>query len=88
MTFGGTGEFKNAGFVMLKRLKLSYPQIIDTKHLRGSIIEHWIETVGIVQAMYNSGIRYISSVERYQKNKYLELQDQLALIHPLDRMIA
>ena len=88
VTYGNGKKMQNACVRMLKRLKYDYPQVQDSIHLRSSIISHWQQTNGIIQAMQKAGMRYVSSLERFQTNKYVELQDQLRKIHPLDMLEA
>jgi hypothetical protein len=39
-----------------------------------------------MEAMVKAGHRYVSSTQRYQTNKYEELQDQLKAKHPLENI--
>jgi integrase/recombinase XerD len=84
----GDGELlHNAISRMLKGLRLEHPQIIDLKHIRGSVITNWEKEEGIIEAMIKAGHRYVSSTQRYQTNKYEELQGLLKNLHPLKHMV-
>jgi integrase/recombinase XerD len=83
----GVGEgLNNVATALLKNIKRNFPQIIDFRHIRTSVITHWEKQDGIIEAMQKAGHRYISSTQRYQTNKYEELQEQLKNMHPLERM--
>lgn len=83
----GSSENLNGLFqILIKEIKRKYPQMIDFRHLRASVITHWEQQEGIIEAMYKAGHRYISSTDRYRTDKYDELQKQLINIHPLENM--
>ena len=69
-----------------KQIKRKYPQMIDFKHLRASVITHWQEDEGIIEAMYKAGHRYVTSTERYKTSKFDGLQKLLVNMHPLELM--
>ncbi len=83
----GSGEqLNNTLAILLRQLKKDFPQIENLLHIRGSVITNWQKQEGIMEAMVKAGHRYISSTQRYQTNKYEELQEQLKSIHPLEKM--
>lgn len=83
----GTGDYlHNSITLLLKDLKRNFPQVEDLRHIRGSVITNWQKNEGIMEAMVKAGHRYISSTQRYQTNKYEELQDQLKTLHPLEKL--
>jgi integrase/recombinase XerD len=83
----GTGSrLDNALTLLLKKLRKQFPQIIDLKHIRGSVISNWDKEEGIVEAMTKAGHRYISSTTRFQTGKYDELKEELKTLHPLENL--
>ncbi len=54
--------------------------------LRESRISLWIKESGTRKAQYLSGIKYASSLERYQTKDIEKLRQKLAVIHPMGRM--
>ena len=83
---GSSEQMNNATNGLLYKLKKAFPQIENLIHIRGSVITHWQKQEGIMEAMVKAGHRYISSTQRYQTNKYEELQDQLKSKHPLESL--
>ena len=84
----GAGErLTNVTAKILKEVRLNHPQVIDLKHIRGSVITHWEKQEGIIEAMVKAGHRYVTSTARYQTHKYDELQERLKNLHPLERMV-
>jgi len=71
---------------MVIQLREQFPQVKNLHHIRGSVITHWQKQEGVMEAMVKAGHRYVSSTQRYQTNKYEELQDQLKTMHPLEGM--
>jgi integrase/recombinase XerD len=71
---------------LLVSLRRTFPQLKDLKHIRGSVITHWQDEDGLMEAMVKAGHRYVSSTERYRTTRYEELQDQLKSLHPLENM--
>lgn len=55
----------------------------DLPQLRKSRIALWIKQYGLRKAQYLSGLRCISSVERYQKMDLDDLSKQIEKFHPL-----
>lgn len=83
----GTGQYlENSVTGMLGKLKKAFPQIENLQHIRGSVITNWQKNEGIMEAMEKAGHRYVTSTQRYQTNKYEELQEQLKSVHPLESM--
>ena len=81
----GSGEHLNNSITkILAQLKKEFPQVKNLLHIRGSVITEWQKQEGIVEAMTKAGHRYVSSTQRYQTNKYEELQSQLKTKHPLE----
>ncbi|MBA3706135.1 MAG: hypothetical protein H0W84_09620, partial [Bacteroidetes bacterium] len=71
---------------ILRVLKINFPQVIDLRHIRSSVITNCEKQEGVIEAMYKAGHRYISSTTRYQTGEYEELQDELKAKHPLETM--
>jgi integrase/recombinase XerD len=83
----GTGKYlNNAVCNIINEFKIKYPQIVNLRHIRGSVITNWEKEQGIIEAMTKAGHRYISSTQRYQTGKYEELQDLLKTKHPMESL--
>lgn len=79
----GPGLQNRLGQVMKKLRKLN-PKVRTAKHLRGSLIVHWIKTYHLRQAQYLAGHKNIVSTELYQQTDIEDLQEQLKKHHPLN----
>jgi integrase/recombinase XerD len=53
--------------------------------LRQSRIAIWIKQYGLRKAQYMAGYRSVASVELYQINDITDLQEQIKLLHPLNK---
>jgi site-specific recombinase XerD len=86
LSCGEGNALHNSIAKLVYKLKRDFPYIEDLRHIRGSVITNWQKQEGIIEAMQKAGHRYVSSTERYQTNKYEELQELLKSIHPLESM--
>ena len=69
-----------------KRLKNQYSFYKSFTHLRESRISIWVAKYSLIDAQYFSGIKYLSSMERYDRSDYKELQYKLEKSHPINNM--
>lgn len=81
-----SNNIDNLHFRIIKFLRKDFPQIKAARHLRSSVIVNWINDSGVMEALYNSGMRYVTSLDRYQTTDYDELEDILRTLHPLESM--
>lgn len=88
MSKGSGRRIDNALARLLDQIRKEFPQVEDFIHLRTSVITHWEKEDGIIEAKVKAGHRYVSSTERYQTDKLDELQKQLLVFHPLEKLIA
>lgn len=86
LSSGAGNKINNALTILLRELKLNFPQIEDFTHLRTSVIEQWEKEDGIIEAKMKAGHRYVSSTARYQIDNYDELQEELIRMHPIENM--
>jgi integrase/recombinase XerD len=68
---------------IVKRLKEKYPEIVNPRHIRSSVIMNWLKKQHIRQVQYLSGHRRVSSTERYKKEDLHDLSQQLSKYHPI-----
>jgi integrase len=86
LAYGSSDSMSNAINILLKKLRLQFPQIHDLRHIRASVITHWQTEKGTIEAMYQSDHRYASSTKRYDLTPLKELQDQLQRFHPVESL--
>lgn len=83
----GTGtSLSGALNVMLKRIKLECHYVRSFKQLRQSRIVIWVRELGLREAQYLGGYRYVTSVQRYDFKSVDDLQKLLAFHHPMEKM--
>lgn len=87
MSKGSGNKLNNALSRLLRTIRTEFPQVEDFTHLRTSVITHWEKEDGIIEAKVKAGHRYVSSTERYQTDKYDELQKQLLEFHPMEKLV-
>jgi integrase/recombinase XerD len=81
---GESQQLNNALGNLCKKLKKINPKVRNPTQIRMSVISLWLEKHDIRTVQYMAGHRYVSSTERYRKDKLEGLQEQLEKIHPLD----
>lgn len=80
----GTGDgLNNCIQRILKKLKVYNPSFKSITHIRNSRIAFWIKTYDLPTVQYLSGMRYLSSLERYYEKNTEELKRKLQVFHPL-----
>jgi integrase/recombinase XerD len=68
---------------LVQQLKKQYPDIVNPRHLRSSVIMNRLRTNHIRQVQYMAGHRYVSATERYRKEDLQDLAGQLNKYHPM-----
>ena len=68
---------------IVRKVKQRYPEVMDPRHIRSSVIQNWLRTNHIRQVQYMAGHRSITSTERYQKDNLHDLSIQLQKYHPM-----
>lgn len=67
---------------LTKQVKSIDKSLTNLKHIRASVITHWIKAEGLRRAQYLAGHRYISSTEKYLPNQIEGLMDDIAKFNP------
>lgn len=81
----GKGILSNVISVVLRRLRPQYPKLKSFEQLRQSRIQEWVNEHGLRKAQYYSGHRYVSSTERYNKNRMEGLKKELKMRYLLGK---
>ncbi len=68
---------------IVQQVKKNHPEIIDSRHIRTSVIMNWLKSNNIRQVQYMTGHKKISSTETYRSQDLMNLTKQLDLFHPL-----
>ena len=71
-----------AQYYLIKQLKRLYPQLLNCRQLRASVISNWLRHHNLRQVQYMAGHRYVSSTERYERSHLEDLQRDLDEYHP------
>lgn len=64
-------------------LKKQAPEIKEAKDIRSAVISHWLKQYNLRQVQYMIGHKYVSSTEKYSRNKLESLQEQIEKLHPM-----
>lgn len=81
------GYSKNLEFTIgqiLKKARRLHPQVKNLYHIRTSVITHWRNEYGLMEAMIKAGHKHATSTRRYETKKYDALQEQLRNLHPME----
>jgi site-specific recombinase XerD len=70
-----------------KRLKRSHTEATCLRYIRQSRVSHWVKELGMRKAQYFSGMKYVSSLLRYQVKDTDSLKRALEVVHPLERRV-
>lgn len=70
---------------MMKRLKREFHYVKDFKQFKQSRMAIWIKDLGLRQAQYLGGYRYVTSVQRYDFKSIDDLKLKLEYIHPMEK---
>lgn len=68
-----------------KRLKQTHTGATCLSYLRQSRVSQWVKELGIRKAQYFSGMKYASSLLRYQVKDTDSLKRALQVVHPMER---
>lgn len=82
-SMGGFPSLQNPLHELMKEIKLISNSLDSFKHLRTSVIVHWLSKYDLRKVQYMAGHRYISSTERYLQNTIDDLKEDIADFHPL-----
>lgn len=67
---------------LTQQLKSIDKNLTNLKHIRASVITHWLKIYGLRKTQYYAGHRYISSTEKYLPNQITGLIDDIAKYNP------
>lgn len=70
---------------LMKRLKREFHYVKDFKQLKQSRISIWVKELGLRQAQYLGGYRYVTSVQRYDFKSIDDLKMKLEYNHPMEK---
>lgn len=82
VSLGKGAQMSNTYYSIMKKVRKINPNIKTAKHIRASVISHWLKHFPIRQVQYMIGHRYVSSTERYSTKKLDSLQEQLEKLMP------
>jgi len=83
----GTGtKMDNVLQHSLQTLRMKNKYFKSFTQLRESRISLWIQENGIRKTQYLSGMKYASSLERYQTKDIEKLRQKISLVHPMERI--
>jgi len=68
---------------VIAQAKKQNPEIIDSRHIRTSVIMNWLKSNRIRQVQYMAGHKSIRSTEQYRSQDLTDLTRQLELFHPM-----
>lgn len=69
---------------LTKRLRKQEPQLQSLRHIRASVITHWLRQYNLREVQYMAGHRKILSTELYQQNDIEGLQADVDRFHPMN----
>lgn len=70
---------------MMKRIKREFHYVKDFKQFKQSRMSIWVKELGLRQAQYLGGYRYVTSVQRYDFKSIDDLKMKLEYNHPMER---
>lgn len=70
---------------LMKRLKREFHYVKDFKQFKQSRMAIWVKELGLRQAQYLGGYRYVTSVQRYDFKSVDDLKMKLEYHHPMER---
>lgn len=79
----GFGKFTDALKHVMRRLRKQEPQLQGGRHIRTSVITHWLKQYNLREVQYMAGHKRVFSTERYQQNDTEGLQLDVDQFHPL-----
>ncbi|MBL6446763.1 phage integrase N-terminal SAM-like domain-containing protein [Fulvivirga sp. 29W222] len=81
----GYAHFNQSLRRLPKRLRKQEPQLQSLRHIRASVITHWLRQYNLREVQYMAGHRKILSTELYQRNDIEGLQADIDRFHPMNR---
>lgn len=66
-----------------EELQEQLPQLENLRHIRTSVITHWLKQYNLREVQYMAGHKNIKSTERYQWNQTEDLLQDIDQFHPL-----
>jgi len=76
-------ELNNLLFKLGKQLQTQYPKVRGLKHIRASVIVHWLNQYNKRKVQVMAGHRYISSTEKYETSNMADLQEDFNNFFPV-----
>lgn len=70
---------------MMKRIKREFHYVKDFKQFKQSRMSIWVKELGLRQAQYLGGYRYVTSVQRYDFKSIDDLKLKLEYNHPMEK---
>lgn len=75
-------EIINLLYKLNKQLKKQNPKLVGLKHIRASVIVHWLNTYNKRKVQYMLGHRYIGSTDSYETSNINDLQEDFNTFFP------
>jgi len=79
----GSVSIKSSLYHMMRAFRQINSKVKSCRHIRQSVITHWLKMYDIREVQYMAGHKWISSTERYQVGHLEDLQEALKKYHPL-----
>jgi integrase/recombinase XerD len=79
----GSVNIKNNLHHLMKELKRINPRVRSCRHIRQSVITHWLKMYDIREVQYMAGHKRISSTEWSQVGQLEDLKVAIDKYHPL-----
>lgn len=76
-------ELNNLLHKLGKQLQTQYPKVRGLKHIRASVIVHWLNQHNKRKVQQMAGHRYISSTENYESSNMADLQEDFNTFFPI-----
>ena len=83
ISMNGSVNIKSSLHHMMRALRQINPKVKSCRHIRQSVITHWLKMYDVREVQYMAGHKHISSTERYQVGHLEDLQEALKKYHPL-----
>ncbi|ELR71337.1 integrase/recombinase, putative [Fulvivirga imtechensis AK7] len=69
---------------LMRRLRKQEPQLQSVRHIRTSVITHWLKQYNLREVQYMAGHRRVFSTEGYLRNDMEGLQMDIDRFHPMN----
>lgn len=80
----GYAQYRDAHRRLIQRLQKQDPSILSARHIRASVITHWLKAYNLREVQYMAGHRQVHSTEAYQRNDTEGLQLDIDRFHPMN----